>query len=113
MLLRFILSLYAITRYVVIGKGIVRSSVPVRSTVAGCTFADIMMFLVMRIVDDKVRWAAPLAHTAVVADDFQVLVCRRREHAIRIPLAAHNAARRAFEDVGLPVAAKQKGSYGI
>ena len=34
MLLRFIFSLYAVKRYVVIEKGIVRTSVPVRSTVA-------------------------------------------------------------------------------
>ena len=100
--------MYALKRYVVIGKGIVRTSVPVRFAVAGCTFADIMLFLVMRIVDAKIKKAAPLAQTAVVADDFQILVRRRREQAIRITLAAHNAARRAFDDVGLPVSAQKQ-----
>ena len=108
MLLRFLLVLYGLTRYVVIGRGIVRESILVRSTVAGCTFADIIMFIVMRIVDDKVRKAAPHAHTAVVADDFQVLVTKPREQAIRITLAAHSAARKAFADAGLPIAANKQ-----
>ena len=67
-----------------------------------------MMFLVMKVVDDNVRKAAPLAYAAVVADDYQILVCRPREQAIRITLMAHNAARKAFAAVGLPVSAKKQ-----
>ena len=92
----------------VIGKGIVRTSQPVRSTVAGCTFADIMMFLVMKVVDKKVREAAPPAHSAVVADDYQILVCRPREQAMRITLAAHNATRSVFAAMRLPVSEKKQ-----
>ena len=54
LILRFLICLYSLSRDVVIGRGIIRSSRPVRSVVAGCTFADIMMFLVMRIINEKV-----------------------------------------------------------
>ena len=92
----------------VIGNGNVRSSQPVHSVVAGCTFADVMMFLVMHGIDSRVRAAAPLASMAVAADDYQILFCKPREQAIRITLRAHNACREAFRAVGMPVSSKEQ-----
>ena len=46
-LLRFLLRLYVVRRHVVIGNGIARSSSAMRSSMAGCTFADLVIFLVM------------------------------------------------------------------
>ena len=92
----------------VIGKGVVRTCLPIRSVVAGCTFADIMMFLVMTGIDTCVRKAAPLAQAAVVADDYQLLVCKPREQAIRIMLRAHAACTAAFNSVGLHVSVKKQ-----
>ena len=107
-LLRFLIHLYGCVRRIVIGKGIVRLSKPKISVLAGCVFADIMMFLVMTGIDSKVRKAAPLAQAAVVADDYQLLICKPREQAIRILLRAHAACVKAFNAVGLPVSAKKQ-----
>ena len=112
MLLRFLIHLYSSTRHIIIGKGIVRVTQPRRSVVAGCTFADIMMFLVMKIIDAKVRRAAPAAFTAVVADDFQFLVIRSKDLAISTTLAAHAATRKAFLEAGLPISVKKQVLLG-
>ena len=103
-LLRFLINLYGQIRHIIIGRGIVCRATPVRSAVAGCAFADIVMFLIMKVVDAKVRSAAPLAFTAVVADDYQVMVCRHKDQAVRVAFAAHDAVKKAFRDAKLPLA---------
>ena len=107
-LVRFLIHLYGCERKVVVGRGVARTSRPTISVIAGCVFADIMMFLVMYGIDALVKKAAPLAHAAVVADDYQLLVCKPREQAIRIMLRAHAACTRAFGEVGLPISVKKQ-----
>ena len=104
-LLRFLFALYTAPRHFVIGRGVVRTAVPTRSTVAGCSFADIMMCLVMLWVNEQVA-AASDAMIAVVADDFQILCVGKRGPACKSFIAADRAATLAFAAAHLPVAAK-------
>ena len=107
MILRFLIHLYGAPRRIVINRGIVLTVKPKRSVIAGCAFADIMMFLVMRIVDAAVTKAAPSAFPAVVADDYQILVCAHEKQAARVAMCAHQAAIAAFGEAMLPVSEKK------
>ena len=61
---------YTATRTIIIGQAIVRIVAPIRSVVAGCTFADLMMFAVMRSAVDTITLAVPQVLAVVVADNF-------------------------------------------
>jgi len=65
------------------------------------------MFIVIRIVDAAVLEADPTAYPAVVADDYQIMVCAHRNQAVRAALCAHQAAMSAFENALLPISSKK------
>ena len=103
-LLRTLYWLHSGTRVVVVDSYVVDFVVPAISIVAGCTFADVLMFLIMRTVADEVAASAPKALTAVVADDFQVLACGPHFEGASLCARAANAAARAFSALALPLA---------
>ena len=68
-LLRFLFQMYQSERLIIIGAGIAAVARPKKSIVAGCSFADIMLFLIMVVVEAELHLAVPRALIAVVADD--------------------------------------------
>ena len=60
--------LHSAPRDIVIGHDTGRTVMPLRSVVAGCAFANIMMLLLMRSIDIQIRAEASQAMVAVVAD---------------------------------------------
>ena len=105
--LAFLVDIYMARRYVVIDNVVAASVCPNRFVLAGCSFADIMMFLLMMTVDLHVAQAAPTVHRGVVADDYQILVTHPLKEAVRCTVEAHAAATSAFMDLKLPVSAKK------
>ncbi len=77
---------------------------PKRSAVAGCAFADLCMFVVMRSVVDSVLAVVPSALCAVVADDFQIMLIGKVAAVVARFKLAFDAALAAFEAHMLPVA---------
>ena len=78
-LLQFVLRLYAAPRAVVIDGITIITCNPIRSVVAGCTFADCMMMIVMLRVDSLIQQSYGSLCRCVLADDYQVLITAVKE----------------------------------
>jgi hypothetical protein len=110
-LLKMLYRLHSATRVIEVERTIATESQPCVSVVAGCAYADQLMFVMMLEVNSRVLAAAPSARTAVVADDFQVLAmdasappCQRSRTAAMVQATATTVALSAFRELDLPVA---------
>ena len=106
-LLIFILNVHRSTRTVAIGARHVQKVCPSLSIIAGCVFADTMMYLMMTEVVDEVQAECPATEFAVVADDFQGLTVGRPEEVANDIVTIDNTTTRAFDRLDLPLAIKK------
>ena len=95
------------TRHVVVDGEVVAKVTPSISVIAGCTFADQTIFMVMLEVDGYVKYRCPEATTAVVADDFQILMVDAPERTAAGFAKIANTTFDALKLVDLPVAMKK------
>ena len=72
-LLKLLHRLHSATRIIVVENTVASVFEPLVSVVAGCAYADQMMFIMMVEIYSRVTAVTPAAHTAVVTDDFQIL----------------------------------------
>ena len=110
-LLKLLYRLHSNKRIILVEKTVAAESTPRVSVVAGCAYADQLMFVMMKEVDRRVRCMAPAARTAVVADDYQILSmddtpppCTKNKMAVNIQAEATATALKAFSDLDLSVA---------
>ena len=108
-LLLLLIDLYQRPRYVSVGKGVVTVAMVLRSAIAGESFADLMMLLLMIRIDKNVRQDWPLLQLsiAVVADDYQILLSGRLSDVVAVAPKLHKSVCDRFLEVGLPPSAKK------
>ena len=106
-LLAFLYFMHTGTRHVIVDGEVVAKVKPSISVIAGCTCADQMMFLVMLEVDGYVMYRCPEAKTAVVADDYQILLVDAPDLVTASYAKTASTTLQALRRLDLPVAIKK------